>query len=140
MLAPIAEVFGNRRGGICGTDSQQRRFIAGGDDDNTARQPVGSEVAFHEVVDFAATLADECRDDDVGVVPRLIIPRSTLLPTPEPEKIPSRCPRPQVNKASMACTPVASGWRMRGRFAGDGADRSCRARSANNGCGRPSIA
>src|SRR5437762_53556 len=35
------------------------------------------------------------------------MPRVTLLPTPEPEKIPIRCPSPQVSSPSIARTPAA---------------------------------
>ena len=43
-----------------------------------------------------------------------------LLPTPEPAKIPIRCPLPQVSIASIARTPVASGSTIRGRSQGRG--------------------
>ena len=41
-----------------------------------------------------------------------IWPSSVLLPTPGPEKIPMRWPRPQVCRPSMARTLVAIGWSM----------------------------
>src|SRR3954470_10593622 len=37
---------------------------------------------------------------------------SVLLPTPGPEKMPMRCPSPQVSRPSTARTLVAIGWRM----------------------------
>ena len=41
-----------------------------------------------------------------------------LLPTPGPEKIPIRCPKPQVSSPSIARTPVAMGWRIFSRLSG----------------------
>jgi hypothetical protein len=46
---------------------------------------------------------------------RAIEPSSVLLPTPEPDIMPRRCPRPQVSSPSMARTPSSSGLRMRAR-------------------------
>ena len=68
------------------------------------------------------------------------MPSSTLLPTPEPAKIPIRCPLPQVNRPSMARMPVPSGWSIRGRVQACGGWRSKAARSASAGCGLPSTA
>ena len=44
-----------------------------------------------------------------AAVYRPIMPNSTLLPTPEPEKMPLRWPRPTVSIASIARMPVAMG-------------------------------
>ena len=55
------------------------------------------------------------------------MPSVTLLPTPEPEKMPIRWPRPQVSRPSIARTPVESGVSIRGRsVAGGGAPASGR--------------
>ncbi len=51
---------------------------------------------------------------------RAIMPRSVLLPTPLPEKIPNLCPRPQVSKPSMALIPNTRGVCIRCRFRGCG--------------------
>ena len=48
------------------------------------------EVAFQEVVHFAATFADQARDDHVGIGVPTHHAQHTLLPTPEPAKIPNR--------------------------------------------------
>ena len=71
---------------------------------------------------------------------RAIMPSSTLLPTPEPAKIPIRCPSPQVNRPSNARTPVLSGRSMRGREQGCGGNRLKSARSTSAGRGLPSTA
>ena len=54
--------------------------------------------------------------------------------------MPIRCPLPQVNRPSIARTPVASGSSMRGRVHGSGGARLSDVRSASAGCGRPSMA
>ena len=43
------------------------------------------------------------------------MPSLTLLPTPEPEKIPIRWPRPQGSSASLARIPLASELSLVGR-------------------------
>ena len=59
-----------------------------------------------------------------AAVPRAIMPMSVLLPTPLPPKMPTRCPLPQVTKASMARMPQPSGSRMGTRSRGSGAEPS----------------
>ena len=54
-------------------------------------------------------------------VPRVIMPISVLLPTPLPPKMPTRCPRPQVSKPSIARMPQPSGERIGERSSGIGA-------------------
>src|SRR5439155_73637 len=46
------------------------------------------------------------------------MPSSALLPTPEPAKIPSRWPRPQVRSALIARMPRSSGSRIGRRSSG----------------------
>jgi hypothetical protein len=43
---------------------------------------------------------------------------SVLLPTPGPEKMPMRCPNPQLSSPSIARMPVASDWRIGSRESG----------------------
>ena len=49
-----------------------------------------------------------------------IIPSSTLLPTPEPDMMPSLWPLPTVSRPLMARTPRSMGSWMRRRFSGWG--------------------
>ena len=71
------------------------------------------------------------------------LPSRTLLPTPLPAKIPTRCPRPMGSTASTARIPVSSGSVIRRRPSGDGGactaiDRSPSASSApRSSIGRP---
>ncbi len=53
-------------------------------------------------------------------VERAIIPRREDLPTPEPAKMPRRCPRPQGTSASKARTPSETRSVIRGRVSGSG--------------------
>ena len=115
VAALVAEVFGDGGRGERGLHARERRLVAGGDDDHAARQAFRAEIALEEFVDFAAALADQADHDHVGVGVPAIMPRSTLLPTPEPAKMPSRWPRPQVSIASITWTPVARASRIRGR-------------------------
>ena len=50
-----------------------------------------------------------------------IEPSNIDLPTPVPAKMPTRWPRPQVNKPSMAATPVSIGVSIGARSSGLGA-------------------
>ena len=59
------------------------------------------------------------------------MPSVTLLPTPEPEKMPIRWPWPQVSRPSIARTPVDSGASIRGRSTAGGGARSSGTRSAS---------
>ena len=72
-------------------------------------------------------------------VERAIIPSSDDLPTPEPAKMPRRCPRPHGTSESRARTPRPTRSSMGGRSSGSGGeamvDRSSPATS-----GPPSIA
>ena len=56
--------------------------------------------------------------DSITRVARAIMPRSALLPTPEPAKIPRRWPRPHARSAFRARMPRSSGVRMGGRSSG----------------------
>ena len=47
-----------------------------------------------------------------------IMPIRVLLPTPEPAKMPMRCPFPMVSMLSMALTPNSIRSRMGGRVMG----------------------
>jgi hypothetical protein len=71
---------------------------------------------------------------------RDIMPSVTLLPTPEPEKMPMRCPRPHVSRASIARMPVESGWSIRGRSTALGGWQLKLTRPGSTGCGRLSMA
>ncbi len=51
-------------------------------------------------------------------VKRVIMPSSTLLPTPVPANNPRRWPRPTVNKPLMQRMPTSSGWLMGSRLSG----------------------
>ncbi|MDT4794078.1 hypothetical protein FQZ97_266150 [compost metagenome] len=51
-------------------------------------------------------------------VKRVIMPSSTLLPTPVPANRPRRWPRPTVSSALMERMPTSSGWSMGWRFSG----------------------
>jgi len=51
---------------------------------------------------------------------RATMPSRVDLPTPEPEKMPTRWPLPRVSRPSMARTPVESTWLMRLRCMGLG--------------------
>ena len=53
-----------------------------------------------------------------AVVNRVIMPSSTLLPTPLPAKSPRRCPRPTVSKPLIVRTPTSSGSRIGRRSRG----------------------
>ena len=74
-----------------------------------------------------------------AVVARAIDPRSVDLPTPEPAKIPSRCPRPQGTSASRARTPSSSRSLMRGRSIGEGGEPATARRRPPSMAGPPSI-
>ena len=70
---------------------------------------------------------------------RAIMPRAVDLPTPAPEKMPSRCPRPQVSRPSMARMPSSRGSAMRARCSGGKASfHTGIARSGSTG-GPPSM-
>ncbi|MNE14884.1 hypothetical protein D3C80_1077790 [compost metagenome] len=51
-------------------------------------------------------------------VKRVIMPNSTLLPTPVPANRPRRCPRPIVNKPLMLRMPTSNGWLIGSRLSG----------------------
>ncbi|MNN26825.1 hypothetical protein D3C81_1403430 [compost metagenome] len=51
-------------------------------------------------------------------VKRVIMPNSTLLPTPVPANRPRRWPRPTVNKPLMLRIPTSSGWLIGSRLSG----------------------
>ncbi len=53
---------------------------------------------------------------------RVIIPISVDLPTPEPAKMPSRCPWPQVSRPSRTRMPSGSGSVIRRRLSGSGGE------------------
>ena len=55
-----------------------------------------------------------------AVVERAIMPSSEDLPTPEPAKMPRRCPRPHGTSASSARTPRSTRSSMRGRESASG--------------------
>ena len=57
---------------------------------------------------------------------RAIIDRTVDLPTPEPAKMPTRCPSHSGVNRSMTRTPVRSGRRMRARVIAAGGCRSMR--------------
>ena len=69
---------------------------------------------------------------------RAICPINVLLPTPEPANKPMRCPRPMVNKPSMARTPIEIISVTRCRLSGSGALRStaqsCKAAPSSKAC------
>ena len=47
--------------------ADQRRLVGGGDDDDGAREALGAEVLLEELLDLAATLADQRDHPDVGL-------------------------------------------------------------------------
>ena len=69
------------------------------------------------------------------------MPSSTLLPTPEPAKIPSRWPRPHVSMPSMHRTPRAQRqYRSAAARVADDRRRSAAGIDPRSiGCGRPSM-
>ena len=70
---------------------------------------------------------------------RAIMPSSVLLPTPLPEKMPSRCPFPAVASASIERTPVATGSVMRRRRSTSGGPLKIEAVAPPPASPRPSI-
>jgi hypothetical protein len=74
-----------------------------------------------------------------AAVPRANIPSSVLLPTPDPAKMPSLCPRPTVSNESIARTPVAMASLIGGRDSESGAGRSTATGINPRGSGLPSI-
>ena len=66
VLALIAEIFGDSRRDLGGAHAQQRRLIAGADDDDTLFQPPGSQRGSQKFLDLASALADQCDDRDIG--------------------------------------------------------------------------
>ena len=108
-----AEGLGDGRCGARGAEPHGGGVVAGGSDDDAAPERIEPEVVLDEIAHFASALADEGDDrDSSAAVPRASIPSRVLLPTPEPAKIPTRCPRPSVRKPSIARTPVGSGSAM----------------------------
>jgi len=69
-----------------------------------------AEGVLEKLADLAAALSDQplptVRSAEDAAA---IMPIKVLLPTPLPPKMPTRWPRPQVRKASMARTPVPMG-------------------------------
>ena len=64
---------------------------------------------FQELAHLAAALSDQ-RDDDVSKPSHFAsIVRRVDFPTPEPAKIPMRCPSQMGVNRSMALTPVRNG-------------------------------
>ena len=81
--------------------------------------PSAPRLVLEELLHLAAALADQ------GDRPRYrrwcawrCCDISVLLPTPGPEKMPMRWPRPQVCRPSIARMLVAIGWRMLSRSSG----------------------
>ena len=66
VLALIAKVFGDRRGGSRRLHADQGRLVAGGHDDDALGQALRTEVALDELVHLAAALADQGDDVHVG--------------------------------------------------------------------------
>ena len=66
VLALVAEVFGDGRGGQGRLHSQQRRLVAGGHDHHAPGQALRPQVALEEFVHFAAALADQADHAHVG--------------------------------------------------------------------------
>src|SRR5699024_3887181 len=66
---------------------------------------------------------------------RAIIPSNVLLPTPLPEKIPTRCPCPIGNIAAVALTPSWIGSEVGGRDKGFGGFYSVKTRANRVGRG-----
>ncbi len=73
-----------------------------------------------------------------ALVKRVIMPKSTLLPTPEPATKPTRCPRPSVNKPLIAFTPTSSTLSMGPRSMGLMGKPSKLKRALQAGLGLPS--
>ena len=63
-FAEIAEVFGDRHGGMRRKAPHHRTLVARGDDGDGAR-PVARERAFEELAHLASALADKRHDDRV---------------------------------------------------------------------------
>ena len=98
---------------------QQRRVIARADDHHAALQPFVAEAVFDKFQHLAAALANQRDHRNVGAgVSWRSTDISVLLPTPGPEKMPMRWPRPQVCRPSIARMLVAMGWRMFSRCSG----------------------
>jgi hypothetical protein len=65
-LALVAEMLGDGRGGKGGLDAEQGRLIAGGADHDAFGHALFAQLAGDEFAHFAASLADEGDDVDVG--------------------------------------------------------------------------
>ena len=64
--ALVAEILGDRRRQPGAVQAHQRRMVGRRRDDHRARQAVAAEDALDEFLHFAAALADQADDDDVG--------------------------------------------------------------------------
>ena len=67
FLALIAEILGDRRRDERAARAHERRLVAGRDDDHRARESFGAERVLDEVAHFAAALAEQRDDVDVGL-------------------------------------------------------------------------
>ena len=65
FLALIAEILGDRRRDERAARANERRLIAGRDDDHRAREPFGAERVLDEVANLATAFAEQRDDVDV---------------------------------------------------------------------------
>ncbi len=66
VLALVAEILGDGGGDERALEAEDGRLVGSGDDDDRPSQTLLAQVAFDELADFAAALADEGDDVDVG--------------------------------------------------------------------------
>ena len=132
VLALVAEVFGDRRGGGGRMDADQGRLVAGGHDHHALGQSLRAQVALDELVDLAAPLADQGDDDHVGRRVAGHHPQeSRSCPRPSPRRSPSAAPcRRSTGRRSRGSRSTTAGRSAGGRRGAAAGGRSRRGRPA----------
>ena len=121
-LAFVAEAFGDRGRGIGGAHALQRRPVGGRDDDHRAREAGFARGSRRGTRAPRGRVRRPARSRSRRRVAwRASMPSSVDLPPPAIAKMPMRWPSPTVSSASIARTPVGSGWSTPWRCSGDGA-------------------
>ena len=91
MVPLIPEIFGDGGRDKPSPQTNQRQMIGGGNDDDRFFKPVGPQIPLDKIVQLPAPLTDKRQITFTSAEVLLaIIPIRTLLPTPDPAKIPIR--------------------------------------------------
>ena len=131
VFAPVAEIFGDAHGGLGRQAAHHRAFVAGGDHgDRALARPRPSASSRN-----SRTSRPRSPTSAMTAVSkpgeRASMASSVDLPTPEPAKMPMRCPAQSGVKKSMTLTPVFDGRAdaLRGAWRLGGSRRCGRGRS-----------